>query len=62
MRAQELCVPGMERVESSEEEGRWVSHDVRGILEVVMVAVGRLVGSSLFGGAGIAAASARGSS
>ena len=39
------------------------SQDVRGIFsEAVMVGVGRLVGSSLFGGAGIAAASARGSS
>ena len=39
MRAQELCVPGMERVESGQVEGRCVSQDVRGIFAKVVVAV-----------------------
>ena len=30
MRAQELCVPGMERVERSEEEGRWRARMLEG--------------------------------
>ena len=61
MRAQELCVPGIDRDESGEEEGRCESQDVRGIFmldAVVMVvaAVGRrLMASSLFRGVAIGA-------